>query len=134
MKKGISALLLLLLVTGCVWATGSGSAMDEYTGKYIFVRDGAGSEAVIEVQGGSLQVQSRHGKATLQAIEADVFTMVEYEGTLEFKRNAAGKVIGVRIKLGNLDIEAVKDNYAFYWYRQNMLFKRCINDGQPNYE
>ena len=80
------------------------SSFVNYTGKYVFAQGSIVAEAVVAIENGGLQISSHAGVATLSRIDRDLFSLVEYDGTAEFYRNATGKITAIRILVHPLDL------------------------------
>lgn len=122
MKKSFLLVLAIVLTTIAVNAQ-QDTTLAQYTGKYIFQAGAPVPDAVVSVSGTNMSVSSAMGVATLVKIEGDLFSLVEYSGTAEFKRNESGKVMSVFIKVGDTEIVGTKETSAIYWMRQHLLFK-----------
>mgnify|MGYP003519393944 CR=1 FL=1 len=122
MKKSLLLVIAIILTTVAVNAQ-QDSTLAQYSGKYIFQAGSPVPDATVNVAGQNMTVTSAMGTATLVKIEGDLFSLVEYSGTAEFKKNEAGKVISVIIRVGDTEIFGTKESAATYWLRQHLLFK-----------
>lgn len=122
MKRILFFLLLIMGVGTAVYAQ-QDSTLQQYAGKYIFPQGSAVSEAVVSFESGVLSISSAIGSATLSKIEADRFSIVEYNGIAEFKRNDTGKIIGIHVVVADLDITGTKESFARFWNHRMILQK-----------
>ena len=122
MKKILIVFLFLIGVGTAVHAQ-QDSTLQQYAGKYIFPQGSAVTEAVVSLDAGVLSISSAIGAATLSKIEADRFAIVEYNGTAEFKRNDAGKIIGIHVVVADLDLTGTKESFAKFWDHRLLLHK-----------
>ncbi len=84
-------------------------SLEIYAGKYKFPEGSVVSQTEVFVDNGNLFANSDMGKSTLKKTDvADVFEIVEYSGLATFKRNADGKIIGVKIEVGEIVLEGTK--------------------------
>lgn len=122
MKKSLLLVLAIILTTVAVNAQ-QDTTLAQYAGKYIFQAGAPVPDATVNVAGTAMSVTSAMGTATLVKIEGDLFSLVEYNGTAEFKKNEAGKVISVTIRVGDTEIFGTKETSAIFWARPHLLFK-----------
>ncbi len=122
MKKSLLLVLAIILTTIAVNAQ-QDTTLAQYAGKYIFQAGAPVPDATVSVSGPNMSVSSAMGVATLVKIEGDLFSLVEYNGTAEFKKNETGKVTGVVIRVGDTEIIGTKETSAIYWLRPHLLFK-----------
>jgi hypothetical protein len=107
MKK----LLAVLFFTGsCILATAqTDSTLNEYTGKFVFGDGSPVPEITLLVENGVLNGTSAIGNSEFKKTDTkDVFDIVAYSGIATFKRNAEGKVVGVRIQVQDVNMEGTK--------------------------
>lgn len=90
------------------------STLNAYVGKYVFQAGSPTPEATVSLDGGTLTLASAVGSATLTRVEGDVFSIVEFNGTAEFKRNDQGKVVAIRVRVANLDLNGTKEALALH--------------------
>jgi hypothetical protein len=103
-------------------------SLDVYVGKYKFPEGSAVTEVGVILENGSLVATSVMGNSALKKMEGDVFEVVAYSGIATFKRNEAGKVIGVKIEVGDMVLEGMKTEgiqgnqiwVKHSWYKLNM--------------
>lgn len=84
-------------------------SLEQYTGKYKF-ESGPVAEVEVTLENGTLKVISAQGTSSLvKTEEADVFTLVEYEGKATFKRNEEKKIVGIKIEVMGMVLEGNKE-------------------------
>ena len=109
MKK---ILLFVFALTGSfilyAQQTPSTDSLKEYTGKYKFPEGSVVTEVNIVLENGILQATSMMGNSELKKIEKDLFEVVAYSGTAQFKRGQEGKVNGVKIEVDDLILDGTK--------------------------
>ena len=121
--KRILVVLLLMIGVGTAVHAQQDSTMQQYAGKYIFPQGSAVSEAMVNFESGVLSISSAIGSATLSKIETDRFSIVEYNGTAEFKRNDAGKIVSIHVVVADLDVTGTKESFAKFWNHRMILQK-----------
>lgn len=124
MKK---AFLSLFIVFGFLAANAQTDSLQQYTGKYKFPDGSPVSEITTTVENGLLMASSPMGSTEFKPTSTpDVFEIVAYGGTATFKRKE-GKVTGVQIQVGDVNIEGEKTEGLFYLQPTNFLFLRQRN-------
>ena len=84
-------------------------SLEQYTGKFKFA-SGPISEAEVTLESGDLKILTSQGNATMKKTEeADVFTLVEYDGKATFVRNADKKITGIKIEVMGMVLEGTKE-------------------------
>lgn len=101
--------LFAFVIALAVPGIGQDSTYADFTGKYIFPEGSAVPYVDVKLNNGVLISESPAGTATLQRIEKDTFSIVEYSGIAEFKRNAEGKIISVKVIVMGLEMEGLKE-------------------------
>lgn len=103
-------LFLLLLVSISFGAVNAqADSLTQYTGKYKFPEGSMVSEVNVTIENGSLFAGSAAGQSELKkTADKDVFEIVAYNGLATFKRNADGKVTGVKIEVNDAVMEGTK--------------------------
>lgn len=105
MKKIILSLFILF---GFLAVNAQTDSLSQYTGKYKFPDGSPVSEITMTVDNGLLMASSAMGSTEFKPTsETDVFEVVAYGGTATFKRKE-GKVAGVQILVGDVNIEGEK--------------------------
>lgn len=105
MKKFI--LFLFALVSFSV-ANAQEDTLKQYTGKYKFPEGSPVAEITITLESGILTSTSAMGSTELRKREGDTFEIVAYGGTAIFKRNSEGKITGVQVLVGDINMEGTK--------------------------
>lgn len=121
MKTVLTVLVMALGITA-LQAQTQDTTLQQYTGKYIFPAGSPFPEVSITLDNGVLSATSPAGSATLTKVDTDVFSIVEYGGTATFKRNEAGKVSSIQVRIADLDLTGtrepqptLRDNYWHYY-------------------
>jgi hypothetical protein len=122
MKKALLMVLAVVLTTAWVNAQ-QDSTYKEYTGRYVFPAGSPAPDATVTQEGTTLYISSVIGSATLSRVEADVFSIVEYNGTATFRRSPEGKVTGIHVVVADLDLTGTREVPALLWWRPSLLFK-----------
>ena len=85
------------------------STMQKYTGKYKFPDGSPVTEINVTIESGILTATSAMGTTELKKTDTEnVFEIVVYGGTATFKKDTEGKITGVQIVVGDLNMEGVK--------------------------
>lgn len=116
MRK-LTILFSIMLIASFAQAQTADTTLKEYTGKYNFPEGTMIASAEVTVEGGALFVTSSAGSASLAKISKDTFSIPTYNGMCYFKRNAEGKVSGIRIEVQDMVMEGEKEN-AQAWLRK----------------
>jgi hypothetical protein len=82
--------------------------LQQYTGKYKFPEGSVVTEVTVALESGVLKASSIMGSTELRLTQGDVFEIVVYSGTATFRRNAEGKIMGVQMVVGDINIEGTK--------------------------
>lgn len=82
--------------------------LQQYTGKYKFPDGSIVTEVTVTLDSNVLTANSVMGSSELRKTDTDVFEIVAYGGIATFKRNAEGKIIGLNIVVGDINIEGTK--------------------------
>lgn len=102
------AFLSLFILFGFLAANAQTDSLQQYTGKYKFPDGSPVTEITMTVENGLLMAGSAMGSTEFkQTSTADVFEIVAYGGTATFKRKE-GKVSGLQIQVGEVDMEGEK--------------------------
>lgn len=102
MRKPI--LLLLLLVAGAfsTQAQQKPDSLSDYVGVYVFAEGSVVPEVEVILSDSTLTITSSAGTSMLVRQDKDLYTIVEFNGTALFKRDAAGKVVAIHIEAGGV--------------------------------
>jgi len=108
MKKSILTAILFLSVIAAYSQESAKDSLLHYTGKYKFPDGSVVTEVTVTFSDSTLTMSSAIGSAPLRKMGGEEFELVGYNGTATFKRNAEGKVNGVVIVVGDINIEGTK--------------------------
>ena len=97
-----------LIALSFITANAQTDSLQQYSGKFKFPEGSPVTELTLAVENGTLQGSSAIGTSEFrQTTTADVFEIVAYGGTATFRRKD-GKVVGVQILVGDVNIEGTK--------------------------
>ncbi len=115
----MNKLLFILAFTVAIAIPGIGqdSTFEAYTGKYNFPEGSAVAYVEVKLADNVLSIESPAGNSTLQRVEGDIFSIVGYNGTAEFRRNAEGKITGVKLSVMGLEMEGTKEAPKFKYLK-----------------
>lgn len=100
------------------------STLQHYVGKYKFPDGSVVAEVTVALVDGALEMSSSAGTSALEKQEAeDLYTIVQFQGTAKFVRDANKKVIGVSINAMGYLLEGTKSD-AIAFNRKNYLNQR----------
>lgn len=117
--KRVSVLMALLMMGAATFAeTGLkqekvSSVMvvvnDDYVGEYQFAEDSPIKNLKVEKSGDALVGKTETGQSELVATDKkDTYSLKDFGGTLEFKRDESGAVKGVTLTVENNSFEGTK--------------------------
>jgi hypothetical protein len=129
--------ICLLIFCFSVASFAQTDTLQQYAGKYKFPEGSVVTEVEVVYADGALTMNSSAGSSALRFEKDDQFTIVSFEGTAVFTRNAQKKITGVHVEaMGyimdgtreevkegyvpayTLSPNAVPYNYAFTQYRR----------------
>lgn len=113
--------LLAITIAFTFSAIGQDAPLDTYVGKYVFPQGSPVPMFEVKIKDGVLFGESQMGASTFKRIEADIFSIVEYNGIAEFKRNGDGKIVSVTVSVGDLVLEGTKENLQMHSIRFHPL-------------
>ncbi|MFI5133362.1 MAG: DUF3471 domain-containing protein [Chitinophagales bacterium] len=99
-------------------------SLQQYTGKYKFPDGSIVTEITVTIENGVLYANSVMGNAELRKIDKDLFEITGYNGSAGFKRNSEGKVSGVQIIVGDIDIEGSKTELTILYQLSSWMPKK----------
>jgi hypothetical protein len=108
-KVYLTGFLMLGLVC---FAFSQDNPLQAFVGRYIFPEGNPVPYVDVKLVGEVLVSESPAGTATLQQIEGDRFSVVEYEGLAEFVRNADKKVVSVKVSVMGYEMEGKREEAA----------------------
>lgn len=88
------------------------TAMQPYVGKYKFPDGSVVAEVTVAIEDGALTMTSSAGTSALEKKADDLYTIVQFQGTAKFNRDANKKIIGVSIDAMGYQLEGTKDESA----------------------
>lgn len=99
------------------------STLQHYVGKYKFPDGSVVAEVTVTIEDGALVMASSAGTSALEKQSGeDLYTIVQFQGTAKFVRDANKKVIGVSINAMGYQLEGTKaDAIAFNIRNQKNL-------------
>lgn len=106
MKKLLLSILVLISFSA---VNAQQDSLQKYTGKYKFPDGSVVAEISITIENGILTATSVMGTTELKKTDTEnVFEIVVYGGTATFRKNTEGKITGVQILVGDINIEGTK--------------------------
>lgn len=114
MKKLCFTLSILVSVYIVSAQNTPADTLQQYTGKYKFPDGSVVTEVALVLDNGVLKASSAMGSSDLRMTEGDIFEIVAYSGTATFKRNPEGKISGVQMVIGDINIEGSKTEGMIY--------------------
>lgn len=100
--------LSLFILFGFITGNAQTDSLQQYTGKYKFPDGSPVAEITVSADNGALMASSAMGSTEFKPTSTpDVYEVVAYGGTATFKRTE-GKVTGVQILVGDVNIEGEK--------------------------
>ena len=98
----------LFIMFGFLTLNAQTDSLQQYTGKYKFPDGSPVTEINMSIDNGVLMASSAMGNSEFRKTSTvDVFEVVAFGGTATFKRTE-GKVTGVQILVGDVNIEGTK--------------------------
>lgn len=102
------------------------STLQHYVGKYKFPDGSVVAEVTVALVDGALEMSSSAGTSALEKQEAeDLYTIVQFQGTAKFVRDANKKVIGVSINAMGYLLEGTKSE-GIALNKKNYLNQRIL--------
>ena len=100
----------------------------QYTGKYKFPDGSVVTEVTVTIEGGVLTSNTSAGSSVLEKMGVDTFSVVSFQGTAVFKRDANKKIIGVVIDAMGYHLEGTKDNSVSFLNRKPEALKIKLHE------
>ncbi len=124
--------LLSLLCAGiCLIANAqepADSSAQQYLGKYKFPDGSVILEANVSIENGALTMTSSAGTSPLVKKADDLYTIVNFQGTAKFNRDANKKITGVSILAMGYELEGTRtDAEALAGMLQKIYFRRSVS-------
>ena len=85
------------------------TTLQQYTGKYKFPDGSVVTEINVTIEGGVLTSNTSAGTSVLEKLATDTFSVVSFQGTAVFTRDANKKVTGVIVAAMGYHLEGTKD-------------------------
>ncbi len=86
------------------------STLQQYVGKYKFPEGSVVAEVIVALEGEGLTMTSSAGTSALEKKSDDLYTIVQFQGTAKFNRNADKKIIGVSIDAMGYQLEGTRSD------------------------
>ena len=102
---------------------GEDALLQQYIGKYKFPEGSVVTEINVTIEGGVLTSNSSAGASVLEKLGVDTFSVVSFQGTAVFKRDAGKKIIGVVVDAMGYHLEGTKDNSVSRLFRKPEALK-----------
>jgi hypothetical protein len=83
--------------------------LQQYAGKYKFPEGSPVTEVEVVYADGALSMNSAAGSSALRFEKGDEFTIVSFNGTAVFTRNADKKIIGVHVEVMGTVLDGTKE-------------------------
>jgi hypothetical protein len=93
-------------------------SLKQYLGTYKFPDGTVITEVVVTLDQNILNMSSTAGTSELQKLGVDSFSVVNFQGTAKFKRNADKKVVGITIDARGYLLEGTKSETTAYLLRR----------------
>lgn len=84
------------------------AALQQYVGKYTFPEGSVVPDVTVTIEDGALVMSSSQGNSSLEKQGEDLYTIVQFQGTAKFNRDADKKIIGVSINAMGYQLEGTK--------------------------
>ncbi len=101
--------LAFLMIGFFVAVRAQDTTLQQYTGKYKFPDGSVVTEINVTIEGGVLTSNSSAGTSVLEKLTTDTFSVVSFQGTAVFTRDANKKVNGVIVDAMGYHLEGTKD-------------------------
>lgn len=103
------------------------STVQQYLGKYKFPDGSVILEANVTIDNGVFTMTSSHGTSPLVKKADDLYTIVNFQGTAKFNRDANKKITGVSILAMGYELEGTRtDAAAITAILQKKYIRRCL--------
>jgi hypothetical protein len=101
--------ICLLIFCFSVSSFAQTDTLQQYTGKYKFPEGSVVAEVEVVYTDGALSMTSSAGSSALRFEKDDQFTIVSFDGTAVFTRNAQRKITGVHIEAMGYIMDGTKE-------------------------
>ena len=106
MKKIIP--LLAVCIVSCL-SLKAEESLQQYAAKYKFPQGSPISEVSVVFENGTLRLTSPIGNTTLEKTGEDQFYMPANSGTVQFVRNSAKKITGIKFDVQNISADGNRE-------------------------
>jgi len=84
------------------------STLQQYVARYKFPEGSVIEEVTVALENGAMTMTSSAGVSALEKLEEDMYTIVSFQGTAKFNRDANKKITGVTINARGYLLEGIK--------------------------
>lgn len=85
------------------------TVLQQYVGKYVFPEGSVVADVTVTIEDGALMMASSHGNSVLEKQQGDdLYTIIQFQGTAKFNRDANKKIIGVSINAMGYQLEGTR--------------------------
>jgi hypothetical protein len=95
--------------------------LQQYTGKYKFPEGSVVTEVEVIYKDGALSMTSAAGSSALRFEKDDLFTIVSFDGTAVFTRNAQRQISGVHVEAMGYVMDGTKDETGTWTFTRHRL-------------
>ncbi len=88
------------------------STWQQYVGNYKFPEGSVVTEVTVAIEDTVLTMSSSAGNSLLEKQSEDLYTIIQFQGTAKFNRDANKKIIGVSIVAMGYELEGTKEQPA----------------------
>ena len=106
MKK--FTILLAVCIVSCL-SLKAEESLQQYAAKYKFPQGSPISEVIVVFENGMLRLNSPIGNTTLEKTGEDQFYMPANSGTVQFVRNSAKKITGIKFDVQNISADGNRE-------------------------
>jgi hypothetical protein len=101
--------ICLLIFCFSVSSFAQTDTLQQYAGKYKFPEGSVVAEVEVVYADGALTMNSSAGSSVLRFEKDDQFTIVSFDGTAVFTRNAQRKITGIHIEAMGYTLDGTKE-------------------------
>lgn len=83
--------------------------LQQFVGKYVFPEGSVVPDVTVAIEEGALVMASTQGNSALEKQSDDLYTIVQFQGTAKFNRDAGKKITGVSINAMGYQLEGTKE-------------------------
>lgn len=85
------------------------TTLQQFVGKYVFPEGSVVPDVTVAIEEGALVMASTQGNSALEKQSDDLYTIVQFQGTAKFNRDAGKKITGVSINAMGYQLEGTKE-------------------------